>query len=262
MPIPSLPPGPSTTADSNDERPDDPTPIAIDKPSWQDSYGTGRQWRRRVTLKISKAVGMIRRIFHPGRKVKVQTEEDCIRVLEVTRETVNREYLDLVIARALFDTGCSANLVTQQWLRNHDMEHLVRPVSDENNYLIVRHHDVESHVIAEVDMEWYGRNESRERQLVFLKHLSQTDRFLVVPDTNFEIIIGLETIKRRDLFRRRLDFYGDTQGGYSHTIQTPPEKSRQAGREKQKRQKEEQRAQRNQQNRGGTNSNNGGTNST
>ncbi|KAK0647499.1 hypothetical protein DIS24_g7673 [Lasiodiplodia hormozganensis] len=189
-------------------------------------------------------------------------EEDCIRVLEVSRETINREYIHRVIARALFDTGCPANLVTQQWIRNHDMGHLVKPVSDENDYDIVRHHGVESRVIAEIEMEWYGISEDRKGQIVFLKKNTPRDHFLVVPDTGFDIIIGRETIKRERLTRRRIDFYGDTQGGYSCPIPTPSEKSRQVGREKQRRQKEEQRAQRNQQSRGGTNNdNNGGTGS-
>lgn len=143
----------------------------------------------------------------------------------MTRETVDGEYINLVIARALFDTGCPVNLVTRQWIRNHDMGHLLKPVSDENDYDIVRHHGVESRVIAEIEMEWYGVSEDRKGQIVFLKKNTPRDHFLVVPDTDFDIIIGLETIRREGLTTRKRWCYGDTQGGYSHVIKTPSGRS-------------------------------------
>lgn len=136
------------------------------------------------------------------------------------------------------------------------MWHLVEATTVEKSFNFVRHGDVRSRVIKEVTMEWYGENEPRKNQVVFFKDKSFTDRFLVVPDTDFDIIIGLKAINKHRLLKNTRSFYADTQGGYSSTVQPSEQQKRIAAIEDQRKKKAEQRAQR--QNHSGNNNNSSG----
>lgn len=135
------------------------------------------------------------------------------------------------------------------------MWHLVEETTVENSSNFVRHGDAQSWVIKEVTMEWYGENEPRKNQVVFFKDKSITDRFLVVPDTDFDIIIGLKAINKHRLLKNTRAFYADTQGGYSSTVQPSEQQKRIAAIEDQRKKKAEQRAQR--QSHSGNNSSSG-----
>lgn len=244
--------------DGSGARPDDMAPGHGYEQS-NEAYKRGsRQWRRRIGRRVKKITKLMMRVMHRRRedKEETQTEENCRRLIQVTRETPDRDFINIVTARAIFDTACSANLVTEQWLRRKRMWHLVEATTVEKSFNFVRHGDVRSRVIKEVTMEWYGENEPRKNQVVFFKDKSFTDRFLVVPDTDFDIIIGLKAINKHRLLKNTRSFYADTQGGYSSTVQPSEQQKRIAAIEDQRKKKAEQRAQR--QNHSGNNNNSSG----
>lgn len=136
--------------------------------------------------------------------------------MKVTSVDHDGNHVRTLHARALFDTGCKPNLVTEKWLRDHNLVHLVDWTTSETEF--VRHKNTQSRVTGEVTLDLYGRDKPYKRQRVFLKEKTMTCRFFVVSDKGYDLIIGVDTIQDESLFDKGIPCFAETQGGFSSSV--------------------------------------------